>query len=313
MSLGLSRVVHTIQVATQVIKRVALPLSSVDPSDQCRICLEDYSDHGCKPVQLDCGHVFGEKCLVDWVQESNNAACPYCRQEMMVEGPLHIKVLKWLSQFRAFSEPGLNPLRDDSLMYGDLISQHTMDLLKGQLTVGEAWHLLKYVQVELVRIESSAVTGLVITTLLSYGVGKMLAWLLNHLWYYTGPLIDSDVSGFTILLALFPVMAFCHRFKPYVLDSFYMQAYFVPFILNGCMAAAQGFGVAKVGSLSMLDAYRWLIFGVACSWGLHTVAMSVLNLLMIALGLLHHNELAENWNCVVARNGGGGATWNALM
>ena len=47
--------------------------------DRCAICLESFSqdpDH--KPSALECGHVFGRSCILEW--EERDPGCPICRQ-----------------------------------------------------------------------------------------------------------------------------------------------------------------------------------------------------------------------------------------
>ena len=60
---------------------------ALPPEDQrvrCNICREPYSGHGTdsendRPVELPtCGHIFGARCISEWIQtEKNN--CPICR------------------------------------------------------------------------------------------------------------------------------------------------------------------------------------------------------------------------------------------
>ncbi|KAF2252890.1 hypothetical protein BU26DRAFT_211120 [Trematosphaeria pertusa] len=50
----------------------------------CSLCLEKYgNDH--VPVELpDCGHVFGDHCIIQWfeTESENNNKCPLCRNEL---------------------------------------------------------------------------------------------------------------------------------------------------------------------------------------------------------------------------------------
>lgn len=68
--------------------------SSITPADlspedkECSICKEDYdatthtavtfSDHA------SCNHVFGESCIVSWLNSNGVNSCPYCRHELFV-------------------------------------------------------------------------------------------------------------------------------------------------------------------------------------------------------------------------------------
>ncbi|KAH6878843.1 hypothetical protein BKA58DRAFT_436533 [Alternaria rosae] len=50
---------------------------------KCSICLDDYSTEHV-PVQLLCGHIFGDHCIIKQVEAEmpNNNRCPLCRQEL---------------------------------------------------------------------------------------------------------------------------------------------------------------------------------------------------------------------------------------
>ncbi|KAI4648119.1 hypothetical protein J4E93_004530 [Alternaria ventricosa] len=50
---------------------------------RCGICLDDYSTEHV-PVQLLCGHIFGDHCIVEQVEAEmpNSNRCPLCRQEL---------------------------------------------------------------------------------------------------------------------------------------------------------------------------------------------------------------------------------------
>ncbi|CAI6327746.1 unnamed protein product [Periconia digitata] len=47
---------------------------------KCPCCLEEYGE-GHHPVRTTCGHVFGRRCLVEWVEirMDNSRLCPLCR------------------------------------------------------------------------------------------------------------------------------------------------------------------------------------------------------------------------------------------
>ena len=48
-----------------------------DSSRTCTICLENGQE---TQTRLNCGHIFHEKCLEDWLKI--NATCPLCRKEV---------------------------------------------------------------------------------------------------------------------------------------------------------------------------------------------------------------------------------------
>ncbi|KAF2132951.1 hypothetical protein P153DRAFT_414887 [Dothidotthia symphoricarpi CBS 119687] len=50
----------------------------------CSLCLEEYDDTHV-PIQLaDCGHIFGDHCIVEWFETKirNNNRCPMCREKL---------------------------------------------------------------------------------------------------------------------------------------------------------------------------------------------------------------------------------------
>jgi hypothetical protein len=57
--------------------------TDLDPlGESCCICYHAYSfgvmyPGAEEPIQLECGHIFGEKCLSKWI--STNSTCPLCR------------------------------------------------------------------------------------------------------------------------------------------------------------------------------------------------------------------------------------------
>lgn len=50
--------------------------------NECSICQENYlgGPYSHAPVSLQCGHVFGRRCIVKWSKES--LTCPLCRHEI---------------------------------------------------------------------------------------------------------------------------------------------------------------------------------------------------------------------------------------
>jgi len=49
--------------------------------EECAICIsKTCSLISSRPVKLNCGHIFHEGCLTEWVDKSNNKTCPFCRQ-----------------------------------------------------------------------------------------------------------------------------------------------------------------------------------------------------------------------------------------
>ena len=72
---------------------------------ECRICLEGFSDVGQaaafipasaeRPMKLDCGHVFGERCLATWLWKFRDLshACPLCRRDIWAPLPSSLRAL----------------------------------------------------------------------------------------------------------------------------------------------------------------------------------------------------------------------------
>ncbi|KAI4921374.1 hypothetical protein J4E85_008719 [Alternaria conjuncta] len=60
---------------------------------RCGICLDDYSTEHV-PVQLPCGHIFGDHCIVKQVEAEmpNNNRCPLCRQELFHQEDTHVYI-----------------------------------------------------------------------------------------------------------------------------------------------------------------------------------------------------------------------------
>ncbi|KAI4200270.1 MAG: hypothetical protein LQ350_004018 [Teloschistes chrysophthalmus] len=53
----------------------------------CTICTNPYQANGERPIELWCGHVFGEECITNWLRRSNS--CPHCR-DMPLDMPSHL-------------------------------------------------------------------------------------------------------------------------------------------------------------------------------------------------------------------------------
>eukprot|EP00899_Mesostigma_viride_P006151 jgi/Mesvir1/15537/Mv03187-RA.1 len=76
---------HTATSATTVSPSIALdPARVIKPQPVpedlvCAICTGVLQD----PVEGPCEHIFCRKCLVGWLQRSNNNSCPTCRQPLM--------------------------------------------------------------------------------------------------------------------------------------------------------------------------------------------------------------------------------------
>ncbi|KAI8852371.1 hypothetical protein BC829DRAFT_74524 [Chytridium lagenaria] len=50
------------------------------PESECTICSEAWTNFGPHRLcSLKCGHLFGEKCIMDWIQRSKKSFCPTCR------------------------------------------------------------------------------------------------------------------------------------------------------------------------------------------------------------------------------------------
>ena len=45
---------------------------------ECSICLENGSN---KFLQLNCDHLFHEKCIKSWIEQHNS--CPICREDVI--------------------------------------------------------------------------------------------------------------------------------------------------------------------------------------------------------------------------------------
>ena len=61
----------------------SLLLAQLRPVPVCVIC-QDPFDANHIPVALDCKHIFGKKCFVEWLEkgEGNYEGCPCCRREL---------------------------------------------------------------------------------------------------------------------------------------------------------------------------------------------------------------------------------------
>jgi len=49
-----------------------------DPELECVVCCDSFKS-GDELAQLNCGHMFHKKCIVDWLNENDKGECPYCR------------------------------------------------------------------------------------------------------------------------------------------------------------------------------------------------------------------------------------------
>lgn len=69
----------------------ALPLLERVPNGEaCAICNDHYLEAYHLPVEISCGHRFGQECLVEWLEDSNR--CPTCGQqlpELIIPSPFH--------------------------------------------------------------------------------------------------------------------------------------------------------------------------------------------------------------------------------
>ena len=91
-SLSLSNMDKAIRALRQ---RFAEP--SADDIQQhplCRICWTDYEGED-RPVRLQCGHVFGEECIIIWSRgvtpTGRYNGCPWCRAELLPPS-LHLRI-----------------------------------------------------------------------------------------------------------------------------------------------------------------------------------------------------------------------------
>jgi hypothetical protein len=55
-------------------------VEDLDPEETCPICQENFISDGHGPVLLECKHLFGRGCLVQWLQDNNS--CPMCRRTL---------------------------------------------------------------------------------------------------------------------------------------------------------------------------------------------------------------------------------------
>ena len=54
-------------------------LKKIEAEPECSICMDDLAK-GDEMGQLECGHTFHKKCIVEWF--SNSSECPMCRTDM---------------------------------------------------------------------------------------------------------------------------------------------------------------------------------------------------------------------------------------
>jgi len=68
-----------------------MPVSSRTRSsrneNKCGICLENYEDLNTQMVQLECGHIFHEECISNWLTSNQEQSfnCPLCRKNILKE------------------------------------------------------------------------------------------------------------------------------------------------------------------------------------------------------------------------------------
>jgi hypothetical protein len=65
------------------------PLEDFPKNEACPICKELYGGEDHKPVVMLCSHVFGQRCIVDWLEQSHT--CPMCRSKLygLPDSPFH--------------------------------------------------------------------------------------------------------------------------------------------------------------------------------------------------------------------------------
>merc|ERR1712048_1376100 len=54
-------------------------LKKIEAEPECSICMDDLAK-GDEMGQLECGHTFHKKCIVEWL--ANSGVCPMCRADM---------------------------------------------------------------------------------------------------------------------------------------------------------------------------------------------------------------------------------------
>ena len=85
---------------------ISLELDDLEKGDRtCAICLQRYREGESQeiPLQLPCGHIFGQECLLTWLTDIGNgdahvASCPMCRKECITEKRKHIGTYEGLKQ-----------------------------------------------------------------------------------------------------------------------------------------------------------------------------------------------------------------------
>ena len=60
------------------IKTLPKNVLSVPCEDICCICMNTHTKYD--TIMTDCGHEFGMKCYVNWINSNNNQNCPNCRK-----------------------------------------------------------------------------------------------------------------------------------------------------------------------------------------------------------------------------------------
>ncbi|KAF1952149.1 hypothetical protein CC80DRAFT_552583 [Byssothecium circinans] len=64
------------------------PAPAGETTEDCSICMEDYSSASHIPIKLLCSHIFGKRCIAEWVNSTgpNSNTCALCRAQLFSDG-----------------------------------------------------------------------------------------------------------------------------------------------------------------------------------------------------------------------------------
>eukprot|EP01024_Parvocaulis_polyphysoides_P057701 TRINITY_DN61561_c0_g1_i1.p1 TRINITY_DN61561_c0_g1~~TRINITY_DN61561_c0_g1_i1.p1 ORF type:complete len:200 (+),score=0.73 TRINITY_DN61561_c0_g1_i1:1-600(+) len=65
-------------------KRIDSKEEIMEAGDQCPICQERLSQTNMFPIKLECGHIFCEDCIMEWLERDRT--CPMCRSNIKPHG-----------------------------------------------------------------------------------------------------------------------------------------------------------------------------------------------------------------------------------
>lgn len=86
----------------------------------CPICYTDFYDKDAEgkieyPVRLPCGHVYGQKCIEEWIQETNS--CPMCKKEFPIINAAGMLLGNMRNRHTMGSRGGMGGRRDARLSH----------------------------------------------------------------------------------------------------------------------------------------------------------------------------------------------------